>query len=265
VVTEYETKLNHKITPEQKKKQIGVDSFRLQAFPGFELIMEKYAKSKFGKGHVAFAHAPSVYRAMITGKPYPVMALISAASNPLVTQANSKLVYQAIKNLDLYVVVDLWRTPSAELADYVFPAACWLERPVFHTWSDTFGFVDCGEQAMPARVEGEYDRRPDYAFWSGLGNRLGQERNWPWKTLEEAFDDRLKPMGVTFKELCEKGGYTSWPKEEKNTKRSALAPPPARRNSIPRFSSNSAMNPCRSFTNPLKAPIAAPTSAGNIP
>ena len=59
---------------------------------------------------------------------YPVKALITQASNPMVTQPNTKLVYQALKNLEIYVVHDYWMTPSAQLADYVLPAATWLER-----------------------------------------------------------------------------------------------------------------------------------------
>jgi anaerobic selenocysteine-containing dehydrogenase len=166
--------------------------------------MGKYAKVKLGKGELAFAHATSVYRAMI-----------SVGSNPLLTQANTRLVYEALKGLDLYVVVDFWKTPSVELADFVFPAACWIERAVLHTWSDTFGFVDCGEQAMPGQVPGECDRRPDYDLFRGLGLRLGEEGFWPWATLEEVFDYRLSPMGFNFQGLVTKGGFAAWPKKEK--------------------------------------------------
>jgi anaerobic selenocysteine-containing dehydrogenase len=47
-----------------------------------------------------------------------------------VAAANAKLAYKALKspNLELFVVHDHVMTPSAMLADYVLPAADFLER-----------------------------------------------------------------------------------------------------------------------------------------
>jgi anaerobic selenocysteine-containing dehydrogenase len=36
-------------------------------------------------------------------------------------------VYEAINSLDYLVVMDLFMTPTAEMADIVLPAASWLE------------------------------------------------------------------------------------------------------------------------------------------
>ena len=265
VVAEYDIELNDKISQEQKGKQIGIDKFRLQSFPGFDLIIGKYAKGKWGKAHVSFAHAPGVYRAMITDKPYPIKAMITMSSNPLVTQANAQIVYEGIKNLDLYVVVDFWKTPSAELADYIFPSACWLERPVLHTWSDTFGFVDCGEQALSSQLDGEYDRRPDFYFWKGLGMRLGQEKYWQWKTLEEAFDERLKAMGTTFKELCAKGGYTTWPKEEKKYEKLGFGTPSGKAELYSQLLKELGYDPLPQFHEPPESPYSRPDVAKEYP
>ncbi len=66
---------------------------------------------------------------MISGDPYPVKALIVQADNPVVAFSNTKLVVEALKNLDLLVVHDYFMTPTAALADYALPAATWLERP----------------------------------------------------------------------------------------------------------------------------------------
>jgi anaerobic selenocysteine-containing dehydrogenase len=53
-----------------------------------------------------------------------------------------------------------------------------------------------------------YERRNEYYFARELGLRLGQEKYWPWRTLEDAYSYRLEPMGVTFYEFVrEKGGY----------------------------------------------------------
>ncbi len=210
VVSSWEIELNDKLSPEQRKKQLGSDRFKLMSWPGYEL-MEPNLKRVWGKvcGGTqlgCFAHAPTLYRAMLSSKPYPVRAFITVSSNPMVTQANTKLVYNALKSLDLYVVSDFWMTPSAELADYVLPAASWLERPYIF---DAFGLVKsifACEAALPATVQGQYDRRNDYDLWRGLGIRLRQEEYWPWETLEQAYDYRLAPLGYTLKDFVGKKG-----------------------------------------------------------
>ncbi|MEE8325656.1 MAG: molybdopterin-dependent oxidoreductase, partial [candidate division NC10 bacterium] len=119
--------LNHALSREQRRKQIGADRFRFISYPGWELV-EEQVKKKWGENHPAgaylncLAHAPSVFRAMLTGKPYPVRALISSASNPLLSHANTKLVHEALLSLDLLVSLDLTWTPTAQISDYVLPA-----------------------------------------------------------------------------------------------------------------------------------------------
>src|SRR3990172_11197140 len=101
---------------------------------------------------IASSHQPSMYRAMLTGKPYWVKALITMAHCPMTVQCNTKLVYKALKSLDLHVVLEYWMTPTADLADYVLPVASWLERAEFMA---DYG----GVAALPAVIPGEYDRK----------------------------------------------------------------------------------------------------------
>jgi len=41
----------------------------------------------------------------------------------------------------------------------------------------------------------------DWMFWRELGVRMGQEKDWPWKTMEEFYDSRLAPAGTTWEEF----------------------------------------------------------------
>ncbi len=204
IISLQECELSDRLSPIQKGNQIGNDRFRLLARPGRDLIVENmrkaWAKPAGLDGNQGAAHAPSVFRAILTGKPYPVKAVITEASNPMVTLANTKLVYKALKSLDLYVVIDHWKTPSAELADYILPAACWLERPILWDFNGYGNYMLAGEAALPSAIPGQYDHRTDYDFWRGLGIRLEQKENWPWQTLEEYYDYRLKPLGYTHNE-----------------------------------------------------------------
>ncbi len=192
---------NEALSPEQRRKQLGSDRFRFLSYPGWELVVEQLRK-KWGENHPAavylncMAHAPTAFRAMLTGKPYPVKALIVSASNPILSFANSRLVYRALKALDLLVPLDITWTPTAQLSDYVLPAACWLERPDMGNFASigSYPLVQIGEAAIPERVPGQYDRRNDYEFWRELGLRVGQENDWPWETFEAVWEYRLRGL-----------------------------------------------------------------------
>lgn len=198
--------LNHMLAPGQRRKQIGSDRFRLLSYPGWELIEEQLRK-KWGDRHPAaaylncMAHAPSVFRAILTQKPYPIKGVIVSASNPLLSYANTKLVYKALKATELLVTFDITWTPTALISDYVLPAACWMERPDMGNFASVgaYPLVQIGEAALPASVPGKYERLNDYDFWRELGLRLEQSQYWPWQTFEEVWEYRLK-------EIMERGG-----------------------------------------------------------
>lgn len=190
---------------EQRRKQLGSDRFRLISWPGQKIVTENLKRVwKTLPAREDIGHGPSTMRAILTGKPYPVRAGITTGSNPMVTEPNVKMVYKALKSLDLYIVLDHWMTPSAMLADYVLPCASWHERPLLWDFGGYGRYMGAGEAAVPKTVNGEYDHRLDFDFWRGLGIRLGQEEYWPWETLEEYYDARLKPLAMTHQEFVYK-------------------------------------------------------------
>ena len=117
---EVDLELSDRLAEGQREKQLGGDRWLLQSYRGYGLV-EGYIR-KHGKRlpvrYLTSAHPNLVWQAMLEGKPYPVRAMIVLASNPLLSQADSRLVYRALKSLDLLVVIDLFRTPTAMLADY---------------------------------------------------------------------------------------------------------------------------------------------------
>ncbi len=224
-----EIELPEALSREQRNKQIGSDRFKLYTWQGQE-ILDGSIKKVWGKhanyiNHQCMANAPSVYRAILTGKPYPVKAVITLSSNPMVTQANTKLVYRALKKLDLYVVKDFWMTPSAELADYVLPSASWLERPQHWSYVDYAQYLVVGERVLPPVVPGKYEHWDDFEFWRALGIRLGQEEYWPWRNLEEVYDYRLRPMGYTHREFVDNVRWLFFDHEEKKYEKTGFGTP----------------------------------------
>ena len=197
--------MNEAIPAIQRAKQLGADQYPFFGFPGWE--KNQAANKKLPEGYLAapeawhsnLAHAREVVNAMITGEPYPVKAAISLASNPLLSFPNTRQVFEALKSLELYVVMEYYLTPSAALADYVFPASSTVEQP--ELWLTRDFCMACLQGIDPL-----YERRNSYDFYRGLGLRLGQEMHWPWETVEQVYDYCLEPLGLTFKKFAEQYG-----------------------------------------------------------
>ncbi len=205
IIGDDEMEFNEALPAEQRAKQLGADEYALFGFPGWERNVEANDRLPLDYMHpplagmTSVAHARAVWDAMITGKPYPVRAAISLASNPLLSFANTRRVYEALKALELYVVAEYYLTPSAALADYVFPMCSTIETT--ELWL-TPAFCVAG----PRGIEPLHERRNPYDFWRGLGIRLGQEEHWPWETVDDVWDYRLAPVGLTFGKLLEQNG-----------------------------------------------------------
>lgn len=266
IIHEQAIAAHERLSEEQIDKTLGVDRFRLLSRKGFDLLQPHIHRVMGDRvynrtSYEVFAHGPTLYRAILSGKPYPVRGMITLSSNPMVTVPNTKLVYKALRALDLYVVVDFFMTPSAQLADYVLPATTYLERPWLWTYSGVVG----SERAMPKTIEGEYDRRDDYDIWRGLGFQLGQEEDWPWETLEELYDDRLGPSGMSFQEFMAKGGFMSSPKEYQAYERVGF---PTSTGKIELFSEalkDLGYDPLPRFREPAESPFSRPDLAGEYP
>ncbi|MFC2122520.1 molybdopterin-dependent oxidoreductase [Bacteroidota bacterium] len=269
-ITEGEIALTDALSPEQKAKQLGADRFKLLSWPGYDLL-QSYTTKVWGKpcakpNEQAQAHPPTMYRSMISGVPYPVKACITVASNPLISAANTKLVYNALKSLELYVVLDYWLTPSAELADYVLAPASWLERPFFNTGG---GGIDnsiiAGEQALPTTISGKYDHRTDYEILRELMIRLGYGEYWPWKTLEDSYDYRLEPMGITFKQFMAQGGYHIPPPEYKKYEEVGFATPTGKVELYSTIFEKLGYDPLPRYEEPFENPVSTPKVAKMYP
>ena len=176
-----------KLPQEMKKKRLGADRFGVLSGPG---------------ALFPSAHSPSMFQAMRTGEPYPIKVFLIFGNNALATYANTKEVYQSLKALDFLAVMDLYMTPTAELADVVLPAASWLEVDQLVGLPYVAENVVLAQQKM-VRV-GEC--RADEEVFIDLARRL----DLPVGTepLEDIFDHRLRPLGLTFNDLKELGHAT---------------------------------------------------------
>ncbi|MBA7483639.1 Acetylene hydratase [subsurface metagenome] len=134
--------------------------------------------------------------AMLGKGSYPLRALIVAGGNPANTNPNVSKVAEAFAGLDLLVVRDLFLTETAALADYVLPAASFIERSELHIYAH-HQWVSLSRRVL--QIPGVLD---EYSFWRDLAHRLGfGERYFPWRTEEEVNHWLLDPTGITSEQL----------------------------------------------------------------
>jgi anaerobic selenocysteine-containing dehydrogenase len=151
--------------------------------------------------YTRFAYEPSgidLPERILREDPYPVRALIIQGANPLITFANAKKVSQAFEKLDLLVVMDLFLTETAKMADIFLPAASFLERKHvidYGYFSD--GILALRNQAIPPVG----DSLPDWQIWTRLAQQLSLGEYFPWDSDDELLEDLLEPSGFTLAQL----------------------------------------------------------------
>ncbi len=143
-----------------------------------------------------------IREATITGKPYPIKGWLIYGTNLLQALPNQQETIQAIENLDLMVVVDVVPSEIAGWADVVLPESVYLERyDDLNTSPFREGFVGIRQPV----VEEPNDQKPNWWMARKLGEKLGLQKYFPWKDIEEYLDTRLKLAGHSLEELKEKG------------------------------------------------------------
>ena len=166
--------------PKLEKLRIGAERFPLMAGP---------------ESFIPRVRTPDLVQAILSEKPYPIKAMI-AFNNPVVTTPNSNLVWNALKKLDFLVVVDFFKTPTAELADIILPSATWLER-------NDIADSPYTNYIAPRRkvVEPIGECVDDKEIVVRIAERLGKGQHIPWKKTEDLLDMRLKPLGMNFEQF----------------------------------------------------------------
>jgi anaerobic selenocysteine-containing dehydrogenase len=133
---------------------------------------------------------------IFTGEPYPIKGLWIQTCNLLGgIGLDPKRWRNALKKLDLVVAVDLFMNSTTQYADIVLPAASFLEKNGVRSW-----WVPLQSINKAITVD---ECRPDVEINFELARRF--DPDFKWKTIRELFDDIIKPSGLTFEELQQKG------------------------------------------------------------
>ncbi|MFC1871750.1 molybdopterin-dependent oxidoreductase [Chloroflexota bacterium] len=140
--------------------------------------------------------------AILEEKPYPVKAMIVTGGNPVVTLPDANRIRHALEKLDFLVVMDLFMTETAKMADIVLPAGSFMERSgVGYIYGVTGGLPYLILRKRVIEPLGEC--WPDWRFWCELGRLLGYGDFFPWQTDDEIVEYWLKPTGLTVEQLTD--------------------------------------------------------------
>jgi anaerobic selenocysteine-containing dehydrogenase len=142
-----------------------------------------------------------VVDAILEETPYPLKMVVVQSGNPLVTMADSTRTRAAFAKLETLVVIDLFMTETARLADVVLPASSCFEKTQLNRSSIRNNPMFLQDAVIPPVG----DSWPDWKIVFELGRRLGLNEEFPWQTAEEAIDYQLAPAGVTVEQLRANG------------------------------------------------------------
>jgi anaerobic selenocysteine-containing dehydrogenase len=184
--------LRDKLPREKRQTKVGAD---LNMLPDFRYVLPH-----------------SVIKSIQEGDPYRIRAAFVQASNPLSCWPNIQEAYRALQKLDFLAVSDMFMTPTAALADIVFPAASYLEYD--------------GIQMPPNGAVVQFQRkvaqigecRSDHEIINGLAKKLGLQ-DYFWDSINDFWDAILEPVGLTFKEFKKIGIFTGKEKQPEKYRR----------------------------------------------
>ncbi|SEN69667.1 assimilatory nitrate reductase catalytic subunit NasC [Lihuaxuella thermophila] len=158
-----------------------------------------------GQGVSAYEMMVKIHRREITG-------LLVMGSNPLVSNPNANLIEEGLKKLKFLVVIDLFVSETARLADLILPTSSYLEDE--GTMTNLEGRVTLRPASRPCPGEVKHD----WQILCEIARVLGKGKFFSFGSAEEIFDElRLASRGgvadyygITYERLKREGGVY-WP------------------------------------------------------
>lgn len=240
-----------KLPNEMKLKRLGESQFRVLAG----------AHNEFPSAHI-----PTLFKAMSTGEPYPVKAFLLFGNNGLLGFANTKETYKTLMGLDFICAMDLFMTPTCELADIILPAASWLEL------DQLFGVPSLAAHVVlvQKKVTRTWECKADEEVFCELANKLGLD--YGAKTPEDIFNEQLSVTSknfkqfkdIDFKQLKEKN-YISVPIEYKKYEKRGFNTPSGKMEICSSVLKSLGYEPLPYYQEPPESPVSQPKLAKQYP
>lgn len=177
-------------------------------YPGFQAVSDPAAQAKFRRAYgreTDLAEGMTKVTALErVGK--DIRAMIIDGENTLVSDPDRHHCEHALRSLDCLVVIDLFMTETAQLADVALPATGWAET------DGVCANTERRVQRLRAAVPPPGQARPDWWIMSRLAQRLGW-KGFEFESAKDVFNElcRLSPtyQGLDWDRIAD--GEFMWP------------------------------------------------------
>ncbi|MHC4562843.1 MAG: formate dehydrogenase subunit alpha [Planctomycetota bacterium] len=177
--------------------------------PGYQKVTDKKVRKKFEAAWgVSLSPDPGlthveIFDAVDRGE---IKAMVVVGENPMISEANSKHVAEAIEKLEFLVVQDIFLSETAQLADVVLPAGSFAEK------DGTFTNTERRVQRVRKAIEPVGQARPDWKITCQIAQAMGKS-GFDFADPSEIQDEiaSLTPIyaGITYDRLTDVG--LQWP------------------------------------------------------
>jgi formate dehydrogenase alpha subunit len=177
-------------------------------YTGYQAVVDQAVRQKFEEAWEAKLSdkigltATEMFPAVLNGK---IKAIVILGENPVVSDADCHHVEKALKALDFLLVIDIFKTPTSDLAHVVLPGAAFAEK------EGTFSNTERRVQLLRKAVEPPGEAKPDWQIIQELSSRFGYPMDYasPRAIMEEIA--KLTPSygGITYDRL--QGEGLLWP------------------------------------------------------
>ena len=175
---------------------------------------------------------------------------------------NSKNVWHSIKNnAELHVVAEFFKTPTAEIADYLLPSVHWIEKDETCEMMYT-NFVSARQKVIDPVGE----CWPDIKICIELVKRIpwANRAFLPWADVDEFNEALVRGAGFSFKELKERG-YVAAPLKYRKYEEGGFNTPTGKVELFSTIFEKHGYNPLPFYTEPPESPLSTPELLKEFP
>ena len=177
----------------------GTDPTKLLGNLDFPMFAANY-----GPG---WADGNSIYKAIETGKPYPVTCG-NFQTGDFMNMCNATYNHEMLRSLDFLLCADLWHTPTTETADIVVPACHWLELNCMRKGQGSCGHCGATCQAVLPPGEARSDLQQCIMMAEAIGVPYTDQPGMEWPV--DKFLECTQSIGFGGKYPDDPNGEWTW-------------------------------------------------------
>jgi anaerobic selenocysteine-containing dehydrogenase len=163
----------------------------------FDELPERFFDSPVGPVRHTWGHVPAnLMPEYIHAERDPLRALVVIGGNPVMAVPGEERLREAFPHLELVVTMDLFRSATAELSDYVLPVSDWLERADYR--GGGVAIVPTAQYSDPV-VAPLADRAEEWWILARIEHELG---------LPSALDDGVDFAAAVNEAMADAAGTT---------------------------------------------------------